>query len=87
MANPMTGKADRNLDAARMMIDTLEMLEEKTAGNLTPDESRMLKSSLTDLRIMFVDESKIPDQPKVEEPKPAVTEDPKVKFHKGYGEE
>lgn len=83
MANPMTGKAERNLDAARLMIDTLEMLEKKTTGNLNHDESRLLKAALTDLRIMFVEESKSPETPKPEEPKPAADES-KVKFHKTY---
>ncbi len=86
IANPMTGKAERNLDAARLMIDTLEMLEKKTTGNLNADETRMLKAALTDLRIMFVDESKAPDAPKTEASKPAEDE-PKVKFHKSYGEQ
>ncbi len=83
MANPMTGKAERNLDAARLMIDTLEMLEKKTAGNLNPDESRMIKAALTDLRIMFVEESKVPDAPKPDPAQPAADES-KVKFHKSY---
>ena len=87
LANPMTGKAERNLDAARLFIDMLEMIEKKTRGNLTPDETKVLQASLADLHIMFVEESKAPA--KIEEPKadaPKVEDDPKVKFHKSYGE-
>jgi hypothetical protein len=45
---------DAALAVARQLIDTLAMLEAKTAGNLSPDESESLRSSLTDLRITFV---------------------------------
>ena len=46
--------ADAALAAARQLIDTLVMLEEKTAGNLTPEESEALRVSLTNLRISYV---------------------------------
>lgn len=88
LANPLTGKALKNLPAARLFIDTLEMLENKTHGNLTPDESKVLQATLTDLRLMYVEESKMPapteehkESPSPEQP-PA--EDSKVKFHKKY---
>ena len=58
LANPATGKAEKNLPAARLFIDTLEMLEQKTKGNLNSDETRVLQATLTDLRLMFVEESK-----------------------------
>lgn len=45
---------DAALAVARQLIDTLVMLEEKTTGNLTADESEALRSSLTSLRISFV---------------------------------
>jgi hypothetical protein len=40
--------------AARSMIDTLAMLEEKTRGNLGAEESRLLTDALTTLRFRFV---------------------------------
>lgn len=52
--NPETGRPEVNLDAASLFIDTLEMLEAKTRGNLTPDESRLLSETLTRLRLSFV---------------------------------
>jgi len=68
LANPATGKAEKNLAAARLFIDMLDMLERKTRGNLTPDESKILQSAVTDLRLMFVEESKVGEQ-KTEEKK------------------
>ncbi len=88
LANPATGKAEKNLPAARLFIDTLEMLESKTKGNLNADETKVLHATLTDLRLMFVEESKSHQTPeKTPEPaKPAegADDDPKVKFRKTY---
>ncbi len=57
VVNPITKKAERNLEAARFFIDMLEMLEAKTKGNLGRDEERMLQSSLGSLRLTFVEEA------------------------------
>ncbi len=87
MINPATGKAEKNLPAARLFIDTLEMLERKTAGNLNPDETKLLKATLTDLRLMFVEESKAPSEPpkpETPESRPTEPQESKVKFHKKY---
>ncbi len=43
-----------NLDMAKHQIDTLGVLEEKTANNLTPDEKRMLDSALYETRMRYV---------------------------------
>ncbi|MBK7929857.1 MAG: DUF1844 domain-containing protein [Bryobacterales bacterium] len=54
---PMPGEdrpAPPNLMMARHFIDLLAMLVDKTKGNLTIDESRMLENSLTELRFRFV---------------------------------
>ncbi|HET7598927.1 MAG TPA: DUF1844 domain-containing protein [Gemmatimonadales bacterium] len=40
--------------AARTLIDTLAMLQEKTAGHLEPDETQLLDQALTALRFRFV---------------------------------
>src|SRR4051812_39552020 len=53
--NPQTGETIGDLDAARMFIDQLEMLEAKTKGNLTKEEERLLKQSVTGLRMAFVE--------------------------------
>ncbi len=46
--------ARSGLDAARHLIDTLAMLDEKTRGNLTPAEASFLGQVLTDLRVAYV---------------------------------
>ncbi len=56
LANPVTGKVERELQAAQFMIDLLEMLDERTKGNLTDEESRMLTTTLRDLRLNYVSE-------------------------------
>lgn len=55
--DPVTGKVHRDLALARQTIDILGMLQEKTRGNLSEDESRLLESILFDLRIRFVEEA------------------------------
>jgi hypothetical protein len=48
------GKPTLQLDHAKHFIDTLGVLEEKTKGNLTSDESAMLTNVLHELRMIFV---------------------------------
>lgn len=45
-------------DVARGLIDTLGMLEQKTRGNLSPDEQQLLTQALTQLRFRFVSSEK-----------------------------
>lgn len=63
MVNPITGEASRDLDAARMSIDLLGMLQEKTKGNLDSSEDRLLTSVLTTLRLNYVEEAARPAAP------------------------
>jgi hypothetical protein len=59
VADPQSGqKGEKNLALARQTIDILEMLEEKTRGNLLADEARLLEELLYDLRMRFVEASK-----------------------------
>ena len=51
---PESGEVRRELPLAKHTIDTLTMLQEKTAGNLTPEESRILEGMLYELRMLFV---------------------------------
>jgi hypothetical protein len=53
--HPASGETIQDLDGARMLIDQLEMLEQKTRGNLDAHENQMLRESLTALRMAFVD--------------------------------
>jgi len=52
--NPIYGKKIVDLDAARYSIDIIGVLEEKTRGNLTPEEEKYLKAALHDLRMRYV---------------------------------
>jgi hypothetical protein len=60
-AHPETGKRMRDLEAARLFIDQLEMLEFKTRGNLAPEEASVLRQALTNLRLAFVEEAAKPE--------------------------
>jgi hypothetical protein len=53
--HPETGQVIKDIDAAKLFIDQLEMLETKTKGNLTKEESALLKQSLMSLRLAFVE--------------------------------
>ena len=55
--NPVTGKSEVNLEGARLTIDMLEMLAEKTSGNLDNTEERALQDLLTSLRLNYVETS------------------------------
>ncbi len=67
IANPMTGKIERNLDSAQGFIDILIMLKAKTSGNLTDDEEKIITSTLSDLQMNFVQEKAKPEPEKKEE--------------------
>ncbi len=54
LPNPQSGKPEPNLDVARMIIDQLEMVREKTRGNLNHEETEILGSILADLQMAFV---------------------------------
>jgi hypothetical protein len=54
MDHPSTGKAEVNLEAAKMFIDHLEIIKEKTRGNLNQDEEKILTSVLSELQLAFV---------------------------------
>jgi len=55
MPDPNTGEANVNKPFAKHYIDTLEMLESKTKGNLDDQEAAMLNEALHALRMMYVD--------------------------------
>lgn len=51
-------RANINLSLAKQNIDILEILREKTKGNLTEDEENLFKDILIDLKIKFAEASK-----------------------------
>jgi hypothetical protein len=58
LADPSTGEAKVDLDKTRYAIGMLEMLEQKTAGNLEDAERRQLRQVLTTMRLNFVEEAR-----------------------------
>lgn len=60
VAHPQTGQAVYAPEQAKHTIDILGLLEEKTRGNLTPDEERMLKGVLHEIRLAYVRASQAP---------------------------
>ena len=54
MADPITGKSETNLDAAKQTIDILDVLKEKTAGNLTEEEGKFLENASAELKWKFL---------------------------------
>jgi hypothetical protein len=53
--NPLTSKKEENLKQAMFLIDTLDMIREKTEGNLTKEEKDILETIIYDLKMKFVE--------------------------------
>ncbi len=82
--NPQSGKGEVNLEVAKMFIDQLAMIQEKTRGNLSNEESTVLRNALSNLQLAYVEvargssaavpsekkapESAPPDEPVTQEP-------------------
>jgi len=54
--NPITDKVEPNLELAKHTIDSLDVLKEKTKGNLTKEENDLLESMLSNLKLTYVKE-------------------------------
>src|SRR6187200_1662730 len=53
--NPQTGKGEVKLEVAKMFIDQLAMIQEKTRGNLSNEESAVLRNTLSNLQLAYVE--------------------------------
>jgi hypothetical protein len=53
--NPHSGKAEVNLEVAKMFIDQLAMIQEKTRGNLSSEESAVLRNAVSNLQMAYVE--------------------------------
>lgn len=53
--DPTTGQTQQNLPVAKLFIDSLIVLREKTRGNLTEDEQHLLDGLLTNLQLRYVE--------------------------------
>ncbi|MFH0877502.1 MAG: DUF1844 domain-containing protein [Candidatus Omnitrophota bacterium] len=54
LPNPMTQKPEENLNQAKFIIDTLDILKTKTTGNLDKEEAELLEQLLYELRMAYV---------------------------------
>lgn len=84
--NPQTGKGEVNLELAKMFIDQLGMIQEKTRGNLTNEEAAVLRNTLSNLQMAFVEVSKEMEGGKTEAAAPAAPT-PKAETAEPAGEE
>lgn len=56
--NPISKKFERDMEIAKYQIGMIEMLQEKTKGNLTPEEAEHVEEVLHTLRLAYIDETK-----------------------------
>jgi hypothetical protein len=56
LPDPQTNEKKKDLPLAKHAIDTIAMLKEKTAGNLSDDEEKFIVNVLTDIRLRYVKE-------------------------------
>jgi len=57
LADPVSGKKEKDLKAAKQTIDILGMLKEKTEGNLDTSEKELIEGVLSESRMRYVKES------------------------------
>ena len=62
LVDPVTNEAVRDLKQAKISIDTLDMLKERTRGNLGDAENEFLEKVLFELHMNYVDEQKRPSE-------------------------
>jgi hypothetical protein len=55
MADPITGKMEKNVQAAKQTIDILDILARKTEGNLSEEEDNLLKNAAAELKWKYLD--------------------------------
>ena len=68
LKHPVTDKIERNLDLAKVSIDTLDMIKVKTKGNLSTNEERFLDEVIRELKLNYVDEKNKDEKEKKKKP-------------------
>lgn len=56
LPNPITKKIEKDLEAAKLSIDMIDMIKVKTKGNLSEDEERFITQISKDLKLNYIDE-------------------------------
>lgn len=72
------GEQEPNLPVARHSIDMLAVLQEKTRGNLTTEEARVLENGLTELRFRYVQVAEDLKRKNVKASEPPAEESPRI---------
>ena len=67
VAHPVTNKIEQNISHAKLIIDTLVMLKDKTQGNLTTDEDSLLDKFIYELKLQYSKKPASPEVPNKEE--------------------
>ena len=62
--HPITKKITRNLNEAKFAIDMINMISNKTKGNLSTEEESLIQKVLTELRLNYIDEVKKDEEAK-----------------------
>jgi Domain of unknown function (DUF1844) len=74
--SPHSGKTEVLLEPAKLFIDHLEMIREKTRGNLTNEEKEILNSVLSDLEMAYVQAAEAASSSTPTKPPAASPEEP-----------
>ena len=88
--NPETGGTMLEIEGAKMLIDQVEMLQDKTRGNLSQEEKHLLTRTLSTLQLAFVEaiNSQVAEAPAARQSAPAAAppedEPPGKRFSKKY---
>ena len=57
LENPIAGIIEKNIEFAKLSIDTLDMIKEKTKGNLSEYEEKFLNETLRELKLAYLSET------------------------------
>lgn len=58
LENPVAGKTEKNIEFAKLSIDTLDMIKEKTKGNLSEYEEKFLEETIREVKLVYISETK-----------------------------
>lgn len=67
LPNPINNKIEKDLEAAKISIDMIDMIKAKTKGNLTEDEERLITQISKDLKLNYIDELNKEQKSKIEQ--------------------
>ena len=76
--NPKTGQGEVNLELAKMFIDQLAMIQEKTRGNLSSEEAAVLRNTLANLQMVYVEVAQQAPKGSAEPQRPPSEEKPEA---------